>query len=158
MAFFPLKTFFVTQGFECLELDGSHYIFASNKLIIGNVRGLNNPKKRSVVKNLLWDWKCDVVCLQETKLSTIDWGVIRSLWSNPYVGWVALDVVNTAGGVLLMWDKRMLEMTDSVVDTFSVSYCWKGITDGFVWACTSIYGPNADNLKASLRGELMGVR
>lgn len=53
MAFFTLKTFFVTQGFECLQLDGSHYIFASNKLIIGNVQGLNNPKKRSGKKSPL---------------------------------------------------------------------------------------------------------
>jgi hypothetical protein len=111
-----------------------------------------------VIKNLFRDWKYDVVCLQETKLSVIDLGVIQSLWSSPYVGWVALDVVNTAGGVLLMWDKRMLEMTDSVVGTFSVSCCWKGITDGLVWACTGIYGPNADNLRASLWRELVDVR
>ena len=95
-----------------------------------------------------------MVCLQEPSSLPLIWGVICSLWCNPYVGWVALDVVNTAGGVLLMWDKRMLEMTDSVVDTFSVSCCWKGITDGFVWACTSIYGPNADNLRTSLWGNL----
>jgi hypothetical protein len=31
-----------------------------------------------------------------------------------------------------MWDKRMLELIDSVVGTFSVSCCWKGITDEFV--------------------------
>jgi hypothetical protein len=40
-----------------------------------------------------------VVCLQETKFSAIDLGVIRSLQSNPYVGWVALNDVNTTGGV-----------------------------------------------------------
>ena len=98
-----------------------------------------------------------MVC-RETKLFVIDLGVIRSLWSSPYVGWVALDVVNTAGGVLLMWDKRMLEMRDSVVGTFFVSCCWKGITDGLVWACIGIYGPNADNLRASLWRELTDVR
>ncbi len=47
---------------------------------------------------------------------------------------MVLDAVNTAGGVLLMWAKRMLEMIDAVVGAFSVSCCWKGITDGFVWA------------------------
>jgi hypothetical protein len=36
------------------------------------VRGLNKPQKRCVIKNLLRDWKCDVVCLQETKLAAID--------------------------------------------------------------------------------------
>jgi hypothetical protein len=71
---------------------------------------------------------------------------------------VALNAVNTAGGVLLMWDKRMLELIDSVVGTFSVSCCWKGITDRFVWACSRIYGPNADNLRAGLWGELADVR
>ena len=39
---------------------------------------LNNPQKRSVVKSLLRDWKCDVVCLQETKLSAIDLGVFEA--------------------------------------------------------------------------------
>ena len=130
----------------------------SIRILSWNMRGLNNLQKRNVVKNLLRDWKYDVVCLQETKLSRIDWGVIRSLWSNQYVGWVALDAVNTAGGVLLMWDKRMLEMTDSVVGTFSVSCCWKGITNGFVWAYTGLYGPTVDTLRASLWEELVGVR
>jgi hypothetical protein len=71
---------------------------------------------------------------------------------------VALNAVNTVGGVPLMWDKRMLEKTDSVVGSFSVSCCWKGITDGFEWACSGIYGPNSDGLRSSLWGELVDVR
>ena len=58
-------------------------LFMSIRILSWNVRGINNPQKMSVIKNLLRDWKCDVVCLQETKLSSIDLGVIRSLWSNP---------------------------------------------------------------------------
>ena len=42
------------------------------KMISWNVRGLNDPQKRLVVKNLLREWKCDIVCLQETKLVGID--------------------------------------------------------------------------------------
>jgi exonuclease III len=51
-------------------------VFMSIRILSWNVRGLNNPKKRSVIKNILWDWKCDVVCLQETKCSAIDLSVI----------------------------------------------------------------------------------
>ena len=78
-------------------------LFMSIRILSWNVRGINNPQKMSVIKNLLRDWKCDVVCLQETKLSSIDLGVIRSLWSIPYVDWVVLYAVNTAegGGVYL---------------------------------------------------------
>lgn len=37
-------------------------------MISWNVRGLNDPQKRLVMKNLLRYWKSDVVCVEETKL------------------------------------------------------------------------------------------
>ena len=36
------------------------------RLLSWNVRGFNNPHKRDTVKNLLKEWKCEVVCFQET--------------------------------------------------------------------------------------------
>uniref|UniRef100_A0A2N9H9T4 Reverse transcriptase domain-containing protein n=1 Tax=Fagus sylvatica TaxID=28930 RepID=A0A2N9H9T4_FAGSY len=94
----------------------------------------------------------------ETKLANIDLSLVRSLWSNPYLDWVALNAVNTARGVLLMWDKRMLEKVDSLIGTFSVSYCWKSLSDGFEWVSSGIYGPNFDGLRSVLWGELVDVR
>ena len=69
---------------------------------------MNDSRKRLIVRNLLREWNCDVVCLQETKLIGIDRQLICSLWSCPYVDWVALDADQTAGGVLMMWDRRAL--------------------------------------------------
>ncbi len=42
------------------------------RVISWNVRGLNNPKKREFVKYWLRNWKCDMVCLQETNLAEVD--------------------------------------------------------------------------------------
>ena len=70
----------------------------SLQLLSWNVRGLKNPQKREVCRNLLKEWKCDIVCFQETKLSSLDSLVVQSLWGSPYLDWVALDVVNTARG------------------------------------------------------------
>ena len=47
-------------------------VFISLKILSWNVRGLNDCRKRSIVKNLLREWKCDVICLQETKLTSMD--------------------------------------------------------------------------------------
>ena len=105
------------------------------KILSWNVRGLNDFRKRLIVKNLLREWKCDVVCLQETKLSTLDRQMVCSLWSCPYVDWVALDVVQTAGGVLMMWDRRVLERLEFMVGSFFVLVRWHGVGDGFSWAC-----------------------
>ena len=102
----------------------------------------SGSKQREVLKNWLRKWKVDVVCLQETKLDRVDWRIIQSIWGNRFVGWAMLNAVNTAGGILLLWDKRVLEMTDSRVGSFSVSCCWKGILYGFEWVGLGVYGPN----------------
>lgn len=56
--------------------------------------------------------------------------MIQNIWGNQFVGWEALNAVNTAGGVLFLWDKRVLDRVDSKVGTFSVTCCWKGIMLG----------------------------
>ena len=50
-----------------------------------------------VCKNLLNEWKCDIVCFQESKLSSLNSSVVRNLWGISFLDWVALDVVNIAG-------------------------------------------------------------
>jgi hypothetical protein len=131
---------------SCLGL----LFFMKLKLVSWNVRGLNDPKKRGILRNWLRKWKVDVVCLQETKLDKVDWRIIRSIWGNSFVAWVALDAINTAGGVLLLWDKRVLELVDSTVGQFSVSCCWKGLLDGFEWVGTGLYGPTRDEIRPDL--------
>ena len=91
------------------------------KVISWNVRGLNDLRKHLVVKNLLREWKYDVICLQETKIASMNRQLVCSLWSCPYVDWAVLEVDRTADGILLMWDKRVLEKVEVVVGTFSVS-------------------------------------
>ena len=103
------------------------------------------PKKKEVLKNLLREWRCDIICLQETELDCIDLGVVRSLWSNRYVDWVAFDAVNTVGGILIMWDKRVVEKLDVMLGKFSVSCYWWGLVDGFNWVCSRVYGPHSDD-------------
>ena len=69
--------------------------------------------------------KCDIVCFQETKLSSLNSFVVRSLWV--VHSWIVLDAVNIAGGVLLVWDKRVFEKVDCAVGRFSVNVLFKGL-------------------------------
>ena len=84
------------------------------RLLSWNVRGHNNPRKREVCKNLLKEWKCNTVCFQETKVSTIDCAFVRSLWGSPFTDWTVLDAMQSSGGVLLIWDKRVFEKLDVI--------------------------------------------
>ena len=88
----------------------------------------------------------------------MDRQLICSLWSCPYVGWVALDADQTAGGVLMMWDRRALAKLEVMVGQFSVSVWWQGIGDGFILACSKVYCPNDNNLRGQMWDELIGIR
>ena len=128
------------------------------KMMSWNVRGLNDLQKRLIVRNLLQEWNCDVVYLQETKLAGVDRQMIGSLWSCPYVDWVALDADQTTGGILMMWDRRALEKQVVMVGQFSVLVWWQGLGDGFIWACSGVYGPNDSNLRGQMWDELTGIQ
>ena len=58
---------------------------------------------------------------------------------------MALDADQTAGGVLIMWDRRALEKLEVMMGYFVVSVRWQDVGDGFIWACFGIYGPDDNN-------------
>ena len=76
------------------------------------MRGLNEGDKCLRMRNLLREWKVDIVSLQETKLEVISCSVVRSLWGCHHVGWCCLDSRGVVGGVLIMWDRRVVEKID----------------------------------------------
>jgi hypothetical protein len=61
------------------------------------------------IRNLLQDWKVDIVCFQETKLFSMSRRLVRSLWRCNYVDWVCLDSCGVSRGILILWDKRVVE-------------------------------------------------
>ena len=128
------------------------------RILSWNIWGLNNPKKRERVKFWLRQWKCDIVCFQETKLESLDRRIICSLWGNPCVDWEVLAAMGSAGGVLLLWDKRVVEKLNSFVGRFSVSCLWRGVCDGFTWVGTGLYGPTCDVVRQDLWVELRDIR
>ncbi|KAK4582883.1 hypothetical protein RGQ29_025877 [Quercus rubra] len=94
-------------------------------IISWNVRGLNEQDKRLKVRNLIRKWGPDVVCLQETKMGLINRAVIRSLWGGQHVDWSYLGSCGASGGVLVMWDTRVVNKIEEVVGRFSlVSVPW----------------------------------
>jgi exonuclease III len=48
------------------------------KILSWNVRGLNNPAKREDVRQAISSFKADLICLQETKLSSFNPSIIRN--------------------------------------------------------------------------------
>ena len=55
------------------------------KILSWNVRGVNEPVKRSVIKSFLRSNRVDLVCLQVTKVQQMNIGMVRSLGVGRYL-------------------------------------------------------------------------
>ena len=91
------------------------------RMLLWNVRGLNDLRKRDVFKFFLRDWRCDLICLQETKLEVVSLSVIRSLWGNFSIGFVFLKVIGASGGIIVMWDKSTFNLVSYSQGEFSIT-------------------------------------
>ena len=114
--------------------------------------------KRSQIKNALKLWMGEVICLQETKLENISRSVVRNLRSNRFADWKYLESEGAFGGVLIMWDKHVVEVQDCVKGQFSILYRFKNVQEQFEWAFLGVYGPNVDANRFILWEELAGIR
>ncbi|KAG6649501.1 hypothetical protein CIPAW_07G216700 [Carya illinoinensis] len=120
----------------------------------------SGSKKQRELKGLMWplnykgssscECKVDIVCLQETKLKFITRRLIRSIRSCPYVDWAYLASDGDSGGVLVMWDRRMMEKIEEFIGEFTLACSFKSVEDNFLWAFVGIYGPNLDSTRRFL--------
>jgi len=126
------------------------------RILSWTVRGLNEWNKRLSISNLLRDWKVDMICFQETKVQGLSRSFVRSLWGCNHVDWCCLDSCGASGGILIMWDKRVVEKIDVCVGEFTLVVSFRNVVDCFVWAFASVYGQNFDSDRRLLWDELAG--
>ncbi|RVX11700.1 LINE-1 retrotransposable element ORF2 protein [Vitis vinifera] len=128
------------------------------RLLSWNVRGANDSSKRKVIKAMIRNQKVDLFCLQETKIQTMSEGVVRSLDSGRFLDWGAMDAHGSAGGILICWDKRTLEVLEMEVGHFSISCRLRNVEDGLVWIFTGVHGPFSREDSEALWEELGAIR
>ena len=128
-----------------------------HNILTWNVRRLNEGRKRPRIKNLLSKWKVDIACLQETKLELVSNQLVQSLWRCPYVDWCHVVANGASGGILLIWDHRVVSKIDVCMGSFVVACSFKNVDDGLVWAFAGVYGPNRNTFRKLLWEELVGV-
>ena len=128
------------------------------KIMSWNVRGANDLDRRKIIRNVIRIHRANLVCFQETKIQKMTTVVARSLGVGRNYDWRALDAEGTAGGILLFWDKKIMELVDSEIGLFSISCLFKMVEGGVHWMFSGVYGPVERNLKEIFWEELGGIR
>ena len=83
---------------------------------------------------------------------------MRSLGTGRFLDWGAMDAHGSAGGILVCWDKRTLEVLEMEVGHFSISCRLMNVEDGFVWIFTGVYGPFSREEREMLWEDLGAIR
>ena len=102
------------------------------KILSWNVRGANDRVKRKVIKALIRSQRADLACLQETKIQDMSRRIVHSLGVGKFLGWGAMSARGAAGGVVVFWDNRVLELVGMEVGLFSILCRFKNCKDGFL--------------------------
>lgn len=123
-----------------------------------NVRGLGGIEKHRAVKECIRKYKPNLVVLQEMKKEKIIPLLIRSTLGCNLFSWTEIPACGSAGGILVAWDPSVVKKTDELVGGFSISLKLVGLSSGFEWLFTGVYGPSFPHNRHLFWEELYFVR
>ena len=121
-------------------------MFRNPQILCWNVRGLNNPAKRSAVREFIVSAKVNLVCLQETKIDVFDLFNVMQCIGPSFDGFDYVPAIDTRGGILLGWDTTVLVVDNIIRVTNSLTGPVHN-KDGLEWWITVVYGPQGDEAK-----------
>jgi exonuclease III len=123
-----------------------------------NVRGLNMPAHREVVRDMILAARPIIMCLQETKLATITLQDAASILGPRLRAYEYLPAHETRGGVLQGWDSDRITTSNLSLKTHSLSMeitvRWLNIR----FLLTNVYGPVDDDEKHIFLTELRSIK
>ncbi|KAJ9708014.1 hypothetical protein PVL29_000195 [Vitis rotundifolia] len=128
------------------------------KILCWNVRGLNDFEKRKLIKGVVRNQKPDLVCLLETKVKEMSLQMVKSVGVGRFLNWASVDARGAAGGLLILWDNRVLEKLEVETGGYSISVRFRNCADGFSWIFSGVYGPVLGSEKEDFWEELGAIR
>ncbi len=127
------------------------------KFLSWNVRVLNGRDKYTAIRAFIQGCKCGVICLQETKLSSISFSKFLSFCGFHICDFRALDAAGTRGGIITAWNPALFECDQDWVGAFSVNTVLKRRVDRTTFTISNIYGPTCVTLKGAFFQELRDI-
>ncbi|KAH1213353.1 putative ribonuclease H protein [Glycine max] len=106
-----------------------------------NTRGLGSGVKRSAILKLTLANKIDVLCIQETKKDSIDKKLCQYLWGDSNVSWECLPSINSAGGLLCIWNNDSFLVNRKIVGSGFIMLEGLWVKENKKVIITNVYAP-----------------
>ena len=99
----------------------------------------------------------DLVCLQETKLKGTSSELVKSLIGR-FNKWAGVEAVGASGGILIMWDSRVLQLLEKEDCQYMLSCQFRNCEDNNTWIFKSVYRPTIGEERVQFCEELGAIR
>jgi Endonuclease/Exonuclease/phosphatase family len=121
-----------------------------------NVRGICNASKCNVVKELIRESRCAVVCIQETKWTSHSIFRLRNICNGTFQNASFTDAIGASGGTLTTWKSF-------ITSSFSLPLLHTNTvilqtSSNFSFLLTNVYGPIDDSRRSDFFNELRLIR
>lgn len=126
------------------------------KMLTSNVRGLNEKDKRLAVRQTIILEKPDVVCLQETKLSSVNQTIVSQVCGRRLKGFTYLEAEGTRGGILLAWNVRKYKLIHSSKGAYTITARLEYNEEEL--QISSVYGPTSTQLRRAFFQEIQDIK
>ncbi|WOH14893.1 hypothetical protein DCAR_0934421 [Daucus carota subsp. sativus] len=119
-----------------------------------NVRGTRSLVNRQHIAKINSLARPVLCCLQETKCAKWSESMIRQLGMGKEVGWVEVSSRGLSGGLLTVWSKDHISISDIIFSQNWILVQGLNTTSNSQFACLNIYAPQSAKMKQLLWEEL----
>jgi exonuclease III len=125
------------------------FIFAS-----WNVCGLGDADKCIDVKSALSIYPPDIICIQESKLQSLNSFKASSVLPPSCRSFHFIPSIGASGGIITAWNEDLFECTTFSARSYSLTTSFKSRLSDYNFIITNVYGPCLADLKQDFLDEL----
>lgn len=110
-------------------------------IVSWNVRGINSVTRWNAIRSKIMEFKCDVLCLQETKRETFNETYLRSFCPTNFNQFNFVPSNGNSGGLVTIWNKDKFKGEPIFQNRFAQYIELQCKLSGESWIITNIYAP-----------------
>lgn len=109
-------------------------------ILVWNVRGLNNPARRGVVRSVIRSHNVAMACIQESKLEFVDLGIVQQCCGQEFNEFTFAPAVGTRGGIILAWKGDKFNLPHININANFIAAHGR-TSSGSPFGMLTVYGP-----------------
>ncbi|KAK8984880.1 hypothetical protein V6N11_064426 [Hibiscus sabdariffa] len=117
-------------------------------------RGLGREEKLRAVRNIIFEHRLNLICLQETKLNVLNPSIHCKLWNGPGIMNLFCPSSGSARGLTSMWNFDVFGVTSQCISQRFIAIIGHLKNQNFECGFLNLYGPSVEVEKGLFFSEI----